>query len=263
MSETLSKSPLTLVLTRVQFAAELTALSDGETPAIDAALLPVGFPAASTVTDATIQLTPSGPAQVKQGNRRVYQDAEGGLHVVVAPHFIAMYASRASDHIAYSGHAPFLDKFKEVITALMPLVGAMPVVKTGYRYVDQLVGGDLDNVEDLISPTCRGVVPTNVPQGAQLLASVLRAQFSYDNSGQSHREILQVQSGQIPKGQPVDRGIPALEETSWALDIDASSFTQIKFTATDVIAAASKLQQRAKNFFSTVAVTSEFEERFR
>jgi hypothetical protein len=76
-------------------------------------------------------------------------------------------------------------------------------------------------------------------------------------------EILQVQSGQIPKGQQVDPGVPALEEKSWALDIDTSSFKPVKFVGEDVLSSAARLQERAKNFFNSIAVTPEFASSFR
>lgn len=263
MSQTLLKAPLTLVLTRVEFNAELTALSAEGWPKLDSVMQSIGFPAANTVNDATIQLTPAGPVQVSQGSRRVYQDANGGLRVSVAPQFIALYAGRVNDVIAYENHEAFLSKFREIITALMPIVGEMPVTRTGYRYVDQLIGEDFTQVDKLLRPACRGVLPSEVPQGAQLLASALRAQFAYTNSDNVQPDVLQMQSGQIPKGQPIDPGVPVLDQDSWVLDIDTSAFAPVAFTADVVIATASRLQQRAREFFENTAVTDEFERRFR
>lgn len=263
MPETLSKSPLTLVLTRVEFNAELTVFSVDRSSTVDPILQSLGFPAANTVTDATLQLTPSGPKQIDGGKRRVYQDETGGLHVVVAPRFIAFYAGCVNGSIAYSGHQAFLSKFCEVITALGPLVGQIPVVKTGYRYVNQFTGDNLEHVDRLLQPSCRGVVPTEAPSGTQLLASVLRSQFSYPAADSRYPEILQVQSGQIPEGQQVDPGVPALKEKSWALDIDTSSFKPVKFAGENVRSSAAILQNRAKSFFSSIAVTPEFASSFR
>ena len=265
MSQTLTKSPLALVLARVQFDAQITQLSGSDSSNIaniDVALLQAGFPAANTQPDSTIQLTAAGPTTIETGTRRVYRDAKGGLHVVVAPEFITLYASRAGDTIAYDGHKAFLKKFEQVLTQLSPFIGDIPVKKVGFRYVDQLSGEDLNHVDELISPSCRGILPADAPEGAQLYASVTRAQFSFKDTEASHHEILQVQSGQIPSGQLVDPGVAPLEEPSWALDIDASSFQTIGFVPADILEVVGALQERAKDFFATVAIKDKFMKHF-
>lgn len=265
-SAALSKSPLALVLAQVQFRAELTALAGSRTTEVDTALRSVGFPAAQTVTDTTIQLTPSGPIQMAQGSRRVYQDVTGGLQVAVTPRFIALFASRVNGRIAYEGHEVFLSKLSTLVEAIAPIVEGMPVARIGFRYVDQFVGDDLARIDDLLTPACRGITLADAPSKAKLLASVLRAQFSYGDEGSSAAELLQMQSGLIPAGQSVDPSVSPINGLSWALDIDASSQSDLEttpFTGKDVAAVARRLQARARDFFDTVAVTNEFERRFR
>lgn len=256
--EVLSRSPLALVLAQLRFVGEVTALAQRPATALDDAMRIVGFPIADDRQDFTLQITPSGPAQVAAGIRRVYRDTSGGLRVAVSNSFIAVYVTPLNGSIPYDGHEPFIQKLSEIVSVLGSVVGDVPVARSGYRYVDQFTGKDRDDVESLLKPSCRGVSLTEVPEGALLQSSAFRAQFSWGKSS-----WLQVQSGLVPAHAIVDAELTAQSESTWVLDIDAFDTEPIPFDPNAVADVASQLQSRAHAFFADIALTDEFVERYR
>ena len=262
----LSRSPLVMVLVQVRFPKEITVL--GQYDVLDKAMLSAGFPMADTVVDNVASLAPNGALQhVGQVKRREYGNVEDSLTVSVGKSFVSMYAVDKDCGIPYEGHELFLNTFSRIMNSLGSVIGAVPVSRLGYRYVDAL---HLKDALDVIARPCLGLAGMEVLEnsGSAICSSMVEAYFDASGRGVGFgggvpQEGLHLACGTLAAGAVIDPAIPICEDARWVIDVDSYSQNRFTLETDEIQKRASELANRAHSLFFNHVVTDEFVKRYR
>jgi uncharacterized protein (TIGR04255 family) len=173
-----------------------------------------------------------------------FADVEGLWRVSLTPGFLALETTK------YTSRSDFLKRFRSVVEALDEHIEPKVVDRLGIRYIDRIVGADVDEIGTLVIPEVRGIVGSAVASRArQMLSETI---FMLDDAG------VRARWGSLPEGETIDlAAIEPAAERSWILDLDMFSTTRIPFEVERVLAQAQQFAERIYTFFRW-AVTDDF-----
>lgn len=223
-------SPLVHVVGQVRFPA-LTALAQGSPR--------WGEVAARLEDDYPLQqgadLLGVGPA----ANMRRFKDAAGEWFVSISDQFVALSTT------AYTRRQDFLERFGAVWGSLLDVAKVPTVDRAGFRYINQEQGEErVADVAAIIRPEILGLMAQPEMEGALLRQGLTQAQFDLADSGS-----LIVHAGILPAGAVLDETLPASQDRSWILDIDAFFERSSEASVEAVVATLGESAQRAYGFF--------------
>jgi uncharacterized protein (TIGR04255 family) len=239
----LKDAPLVLVLCQIRWPelnhlqGDLSEIAQGFGSTLD------GYPVISNLHEMAYTITPEGVTQ--QPGEKIFQwhSIDGVWHISLSRRFAALYCT------TYTSFPDFLERLKSVLEALESQVKVPLIERVGVRYVNRVTDSRLlENLEGYVRPEVLGYSGlTGVSGEVRLASSANQARYLVDDAA------LQVRSGLVPAGETVDPAVPPAQDTSWVLDLDASSERVAPFDVATAIAAAGRLSDFAYDFFKYVS----------
>ncbi|WP_329349489.1 TIGR04255 family protein [Streptomyces sp. NBC_01261] len=155
---------------------------------------------------------------------------------------------------AYRGNAAFCGELSVLVEALKKVTYVPAFTRLGYRYTNRVTDQSvLQDLSKYIRSEILGVSGVELGRNVELQHSLAQAAFAIDET-----TGLLVQWGEMPPGGSYDPSLPALQQRSWVLDLDA--FYQAQEVSADseqVRMKAESLAGSAYRFFRW-AVKDEF-----
>jgi len=194
-----------------------------------------------------------GPDSIAPGETRIawrFTNADDTWRVSLTSEFVALETT------AYSSRSDFVARVKKVLQAVARHLEPAGIDRVGLRYIDRVVGPELQEIKNLVRPDILGIVLTPLFEHARLeLSETLLKVPDADAE-------LRTRWGHLPEGLSVDpNAIEPVQEKSWILDLDQFSNRQDDFS-TDALGV--RLQAFAERIYTMFrwAVTDEFLRRF-
>jgi uncharacterized protein (TIGR04255 family) len=173
-------------------------------------------------------------------------DATNSWRVSLATNFLALETS------AYSSRSDFLERFKNVVTALHENFKLTTIERFGLRYIDRLQGEDMEHLSLFVRPEIAGIITSEF--GDCIQQTINESVFTIPNQG----EHLTARWGLLPVNKTFDPNtIEPIDQQSWILDLDMSSLKERNFSIPTLMEEAKHFSQRLYAFFRWV-VTDEF-----
>ena len=238
----LQNSPIVTVLAQLRFptAASLTTLSgiaDFQSALRDT------YPVMRHEDQTMAKLSPDGRILQGQGQQVWrFTAVDDGWGVALTPDWVAI------DTTQYTTRSDFIERWRVVLDALAQLDSA-PVVfdRLGIRYVDRLVGEEATTLlSQQVNPAILGAITIEDGMGdnVELVGTITQAHFKLDGPQ------LIARWGRVPANGAVVPGVPSVSETSWFLDIDVFTDTELqRFDVDEVTAASDRSALHAYHFF--------------
>jgi len=195
-----------------------------------------------------VAVGPGGIALEGKGGVWRFQTPGGGWLVSLAPHFVALVATR------YSSRTDFLSRLELVLDALAEHIKPRTVQRLGIRYVDRLDHELLPDLGKLVRPEILGVLATSL--FGRLGLSITESTFTLEG-GQ-----LVARWGLVPPDRTYDPGaIEPRSTPTWVLDLDMFRFEDRLFDSVELLEEARTFSERIYTLFRW-AVSEEFLARF-
>ena len=194
-----------------------------------------------------------GPQGVVQPTFQVtwrFIDTAGSWRVSLAPNFMALETT------AYSSRRDFLERLEHLLIAFDKSFNPKIIERFGLRYIDRLIGPDLQNISSLVKPEMAGLMAAEFRE--YIHQTVNESLFVLPNRG----EKIIARWGLIPGGATFDPdAIEPVAEASWILDIDMSLSKNREFCIEELISEGRCFAERIYTFFRW-AVKDDFLRRF-
>lgn len=173
-----------------------------------------------------------------------FSDLEDSWRVSLSSDFLAL------DTGSYTSRSDFFQRFEHVLAALNDHVQPGVIDRLGVRYIDRVMGEQLNNIKNLIRTEMSGILGSTHTKYVQ--SALTEALFTLDEA-----QIL-ARWGYLPAGATTDPSaiVPA-EKPSWILDMDMSRTKQRQFDAGQIVHEANEFAERIYSLFRW-AVTPEF-----
>jgi uncharacterized protein (TIGR04255 family) len=245
----LGNAPLVRVITQVRFPL-IASIEKREFIAPVQESLRDAYPVLRQEMTQGFIIGPQGAAPAQAEVVWRFQDVDGHWRISLAPDFIALETT------AYSSRSNFLERLQIALTALNRHVGPKIVDRLGVRYVDRVIGQDVDDITKLVRAEMIGVLATLMAAYAQqaLSESLLAVPDT--------KAHLRARWGQVPPHGTVDpAAIEPVETSSWILDLDMFSAESRPFDTEGLVIEARTYAERIYTFFRW-AVTDEFLRRY-
>lgn len=179
-----------------------------------------------------------------------FNDVDGKWRVSLASNFIALETT------AYASRSDFLDRLQVALTGLNEHIGPKIVDRLGLRYIDRVIGQDVDDITKLVRPEVIGVLATPLAADAQQALS--ESLFAVPDT----KAQLRARWGRVPPNRTVDpAAIEPVATPSWILDLDMFSVESRLFDTEGLVAEARTYAERIYALFRW-AVTDEFLRRY-
>ena len=183
-----------------------------------------------------VALGPEGIALEGKGGLWRFATPGDGWLVSLAPHFVALEATR------YSSRTDFLERLKLVLDALAEHVTPHTTQRLGIRYVDRIDEKRLPEIAQLVRPEVLGVTSKNF--GERLMLSITETAFMLD-AGQ-----LRARWGLLPADSTYDPGALEPRSTpSWVLDLDMFRLEDRPFNPAKLLAESRAFAERIYTLF--------------
>jgi uncharacterized protein (TIGR04255 family) len=179
-------------------------------------------------------------------------DTSGNWRVSLASNFVVFETTD------YTSRTNFLERLKEILTAINVSIRPQFPERLGLRYIARLTGQDINNLTALVRPEVSGVLGSGLDEyGQQAISDFL---FTPPNdSSQIHTKW-----GRLPANTTTDpSAIEPIAEPSWILDLDMfMTFTESSaFDVESIMVDANRFAERLYTFFRW-SVTDNFLRRF-
>ncbi len=234
----LPKTPLIKVLAQIRFPAVLRIKQDDFIAPFQEALR-ARYPILRQEMETGFQLGPDGMTPVSNRTWR-FKDKEGAWQVSLASDFVAL------DTSAYTSRKDFIERIREVMTALDDLISLAVVDRIGIRYVDRLEGELLRNLSKNVRTEVLGLAN---------LAATLEEGVTVGHSVTDNRVFLaddtQLVSrwGYLHPGVSYDPSVEASDNPSWILDMDMATTETTDFDLDGVVDRCRLYSDRLYRFF--------------
>jgi uncharacterized protein (TIGR04255 family) len=181
-----------------------------------------------------------------------FLDTTNSWRISLAPNFLAIETT------AYSSRSDFLKRFKNALQALDENFKPKVIERFGLRYIDRLVGQELEDISLLVKPEIAGIVATEFRK--YIYQTINESWFIIPDGDE---QIIAARWGLMSADVTFDpNAIEPIDEPSWILDIDMSSKSKNReFSVEALISEAQNFAERIYTFFRW-AVQDEFLRRF-
>ncbi|MDW7712620.1 MAG: TIGR04255 family protein [Deferrisomatales bacterium] len=179
-----------------------------------------------------------------------FHDAEGIWRVSLAPEFVALETK------VYVSRSDFLSRLRTVLEAVRKHIDPQVADRLGIRYVDRIIGPDVEDFRTLVRSELAGILSTEL--GAHVRHALSENLFTLPDGLGS----LLARWGRVPEQATVDPAvIDPLDVPSWILDLDAFVSGGLPFEPDALSKRAQRFAERIYAFFRW-AVTEEFLRRY-
>jgi uncharacterized protein (TIGR04255 family) len=193
---------------------------------------------------------PEGVASTQSKVAWRFNDVDEKWRVSLTPDFIALETT------AYASRSDFLARLQVALSALNEHIGPKIVDRLGLRYIDRIIGQDVDDLTKLVRPEIIGILAT--PMAVYAQQSLGESLFVVPDT----KAQLRARWGQIPPKHTVDpAAIEPVETPSWILDLDMFSVGSRPFDTESLVAEARTYAERIYTLFRW-AVEDEFLQRY-
>jgi uncharacterized protein (TIGR04255 family) len=177
-------------------------------------------------------------------------DTADSWRVSLAPNFMALETT------AYSSRRDFLERLEHLLIAFDKSFNPQIIERFGLRYIDRLIGQDLQNISSLVKPEMAGLMAAEFRE--YIHQTVNESLFVLPNGG----EKIIARWGLMPGGATFDPdAIEPVAEASWILDIDMSLSKNREFCIEELMSEGRCFAERIYTFFRW-AVKDDFLRRF-
>lgn len=154
----------------------------------------------------------------------------------------------------YTNRDDFFQRLQVILEAVEQYIKPAMMIRLGIRYVNRIIGKELQDVSLLVRPEIAGVVGTSMVDSVHL--SVSETVFDLDGKKMTARW------GMVPPSVTVDpSSILPIDEPCFLIDLDVFDETAIGFHPSEITKKAKLFAERSYAFFRW-AVTDEFLRRF-
>ena len=173
-----------------------------------------------------------------------FSNVEESWRISLTSEFIAIEST------AYKSRTDFLERFKNILTALEDHVDPTRIDRFGIRYINRIIGDSVNRIPNLVNPSIQGILGSPVEMGAHF--TLTESLFKLSNGS------LFTRWGKLSPLTTVDPGIiEPLNEVSWILDFDMFNDQPAPFVIKNIMENASSFTERIYAFFRW-AVTSQY-----
>lgn len=177
-------------------------------------------------------------------------DTADSWRVSLAPDFIALETT------AYSSRHDFLERLESLLTALKEGFEPQVIERFGLRYIDRLVGQNLQDIALLVKPEISGMMASEFRR--DIHRSINESLFVIPGGD----EKILARWGFMPAGATFDpNAIEPIVEPSWILDLDMSLSKKREFSIEVLMSEGQHFAERIYTFFRW-AVEDDFLRRF-
>jgi len=170
--------------------------------------------------------------------------------VSLSPSFMALETT------AYLSRHDFLSRLEKILAALYESFKPASVERFGLRYVDRIIGKDLQDIPSLVKPEIAGMMAANFKE--YIHRTINESLFILPDGG----EQITARWGTMPAGETFDpEAIEAIDDLSWILDLDMSVSPNRDFRVEELISEAQHFSERIYTFFRW-AVEDDFLRRY-
>ncbi|RKH49448.1 TIGR04255 family protein [Corallococcus sp. AB049A] len=177
-----------------------------------------------------------------------FSDVEDNWRVSLASDFLALETTK------YTSRLDFLARLRTTVDAVAVHLAPKLIDRIGVRYIDRIIGSDVDNIAKLVHPEVRGIIGSAVATHAA--HTISESLFRLSDS-----QVL-ARWGQLPPGATIDpAAIEPAKEKSWILDLDMFSTAPLPFSTEQVLSNVQRYAERIYTLFRW-AVTDDFLRRY-
>lgn len=207
----LLKAPLARVLAQLRFEP-LAALDSPNAASLFAAEIGQTYPYLEKGAEFNMVI---GPGQVspQMGQTPVWRFRSPDRATTVS----LSNGSLSLETTAYRGNTEFCRALSELADALKKVTYVPAYTRLGYRYTNRVTDETvLQDLSKFVRSEILGVSGVELGGSVMLQHSLAQAAFAIDET-----TGLLVQWGEMPAGGSYDPSLPALQQRSWVLDLDA------------------------------------------
>lgn len=165
-------------------------------------------------------------------------DIADSWRVSLAPDFIALETT------AYLSRHDFLGRLENVLIALEESFDPQITERFGLRYVDRLVGQDLQDISSLVKPEISGIMAAEFRE--DMHQAINESLFIIPGG----EEKILARWGLVPAGETFDpHTIEPITEPSWILDLDMSLSKNREFSIEALMSEGQRFAERIYTFF--------------
>ena len=170
--------------------------------------------------------------------------------VSLAPDFLAFETT------AYLSRHDFLKRLENILIALNESFKPASIERFGLRYIDRIVGQNLQDISSLVKPEVAGMMAANFRECIHQTIS----ESLFIIPGRD--EQIAARWGAMPAGSTFDpEAIEAVADPSWVLDFDMSVSKNRDFHVDELMSEAQHFAERIYTFFRW-AVEDDFLRRY-
>ena len=229
----LTRAPLARVIAQARFPPIL-AIRDPDKVAVLQEALREFYPNLSQDQVHSIELAGGQSPNVRQGLiwRLADRERDAPWRVSLGVDFVALETS------SYDSRDDFLDRLRNVVSAVEQAFKPALASRLGLRYIDRLTDDAVDRVHDLINPEALGIIrPAGIPQpalGASVIHLITEAQFLAEDGAR-----IQGRWGKLPANASYDPdALEAVAKPSWVLDLDMFTTESQPFASNGLLTTA-------------------------
>ena len=174
-----------------------------------------------------------------------FLDESKTWRITLASEFLAF------ETLKYESKDEFFSRYKQVVSFLAQHIQPSSINRIGIRYIDQIIGSELEKISDLIRNEILGIHNSSLNE--HILSSLRQTLFFIDED-----KRLSTRWGKLEKQQTYDpNSMAPIDKDSWILDLDAFINKKQSFNEEDIVTQSKDLASYIYNFFRW-AIKDEF-----
>ncbi|WP_217376335.1 TIGR04255 family protein [Paenarthrobacter ureafaciens] len=238
----LRSNPLALVLSQVRWPDLAHLQSNLKATALNFGSALSEYPIYDEMQEVGYQITPDGVHQSIGDTLYRWASVDRTWHVILGRRFVSLYST------SYVAFDEFSERMSRVLESVTTHVRAPLIERVGVRYVNRLDDPRLiSRLSEYVRPEVLGYLSLDpASSDVKIVNSANQVRYAIDDVN------LQVRSGILPPNETADPAIPPVPETSWVLDLDASSEQFEPFDTQTILACAGRLSDVAYDYFKLV-----------
>ena len=232
----LPRTPLAAVVARVQFP-RILAIGQAEKVAMFQEALRDTYPLLNQEHVHQVSVAESTLSAVSHASVWRLADRQEHRHwrVSLGEGFVALDTGR------YTSRDDFLARLAVVLDTVEDVFRPANATRLGVRYIDQMTGDAVEQVDELLAQKIIGVASQSSDQPQGLARSIVHLLTEVQFRGPGDNVVL-ARWGKMPQNTTHDpEMLPPIPQSSWILDMDMSTSRPCEF-------AASKLTSTARDF---------------